>query len=238
MPDALPDSLIVFDLDGTLVDTIDDLAASANRLLAAHGHAPVDASTVRPMVGDGVAALVRRVLAHAGLAIDAAAATAAFAADYEGHAAEASRPFPGVVETLHRLRQGGWRLAVCTNKPAAAAARLLTALELAPLLAAIGGGDSFATRKPDPGHLLDTIRAAGGVPQRALLVGDHANDVLAARAASVPCIFARWGYGSPSMSAGCAAIADRVGQVPALASALLATATPASRSVPREAPRP
>ena len=214
--------LIVFDLDGTLVDTLDDLTASANRLLAVHGRAPVTPDIVRPMVGDGIPALVQRVLAHARLETDPSAAIRDFGEDYERNAAAASRPFAGVTQTLRRLHQEGWRLAVCTNKPEAAARVLLTALGLAPWLAAIGGGDSFPTRKPDPGHLLGTIRQAGGEPARAVLVGDHANDVAAARSAGVACIFALWGYGRAGMSEGSQASAETMAQVPALAEALLA----------------
>ncbi len=213
--------LLVFDLDGTLVDTLDDLTASANRLLAAHGQPPVTPRIVRPMVGDGIPVLVQRVLAQARLQTDQAEAVRTFAADYQRRAATASRPFARVDETLQQLHQQGWRLAVCTNKPEAAARALLTALGLARWLAATCGGDSFAVRKPDPGHLLGTIRRAGCEPARSVLVGDHANDVAAARGAGVACIFALWGYGHPGMSEGSQASAETMAQVPALAEALL-----------------
>ena len=219
------DRLIVFDLDGTLVDTIDDLTATANRLLAAHDRPPLAADAVRPMVGDGIAALVSRVLAYAGVATDAAAATSTFGADYEANAAAQSRLFPGVAATLLHLRRSGWSLAVCTNKPAAAARTLLAALEIAPLLAAVGGGDSFPARKPDPAHLLGTIAHAGATPSRAIMVGDHANDVAAARGAGVACIFALWGYGPSTMAAGSDARAETIVEVPALAGSLLARAS-------------
>lgn len=219
-PSALS-RLIVFDLDGTLVDTLADLTASANRLLAAHGRPPVAPGIVRPMIGCGIPALVQRLLAHAGLATEPAAAIQEFAADYGRNAAAASRPFAGVTQTLRLLHQEGWRLAVCTNKPEAAARALLTALGLGRWMAAVGGGDSFPTRKPDRGHLLGTIRQAGGEPARAVLVGDHANDVAAARSAGVACIFALWGYGPPGMSEGSQASAETMAQVPGLARALL-----------------
>ena len=218
------DRLIVFDLDGTLVDTLDDLTASANRLLAAHERPPLAADRVRPMVGDGIAALVRRVLADAGVETDEQAATAAFGADYEANAAVRSRLFPGVAATLLHLRRSGWSLAVCTNKPEAAARSLLATLDIAPLLAAVGGGDSFALRKPDPGHLLGTIARAGAAPSRAVMVGDHANDVMAARAAGVASIFALWGYGRPDMAAGADACAAGIAEIPELAGSLLARA--------------
>ncbi|WP_428392355.1 HAD-IA family hydrolase [Lichenicoccus sp.] len=215
------DRLIVFDLDGTLVDTLDDLTASANRLLATHDRLPIAAGRVRLMVGDGIAALVRRVLAYAKVDTDESAAMAAFGADYEANAAAQSRLFPGVAATLLHLRRRGFSLAVCTNKPVAAAQTLLAALEIAPLLAAIGGGDSFAGRKPDPAHLLGTVARAGGAPSRAIMVGDHANDVAVARACAMPCVFALWGYGPPDMAMGSNAQAETIVEVPALAERLL-----------------
>jgi phosphoglycolate phosphatase len=161
------------------------------------------------------------VLAHASLSVDEDKAIRSFAEDYGRNAANASRTFPGVSEVLAELHAAGWRLAVCTNKPEAAARTLLEALGIAPLLAAIGGGDSFATRKPDPGHLLGTIAAAGGSPARSLMVGDHANDVAAARGAEVASIFALWGYGQPAMAEGATARAEHVDEIPRLAHALL-----------------
>jgi phosphoglycolate phosphatase len=125
----------------------------------------------------------------------------------------------GGLDTLHAA---GWRLAVCTNKPQALAHTLLRALGLLDRFAAIGGGDSFPVRKPDPAHLLATLAAAGGDPAAAVSVGDHHNDVAAAAGAHIPCIFARWGYGSPAMGAGAAAQAAAFTEIPALATALLA----------------
>ena len=216
--------LVVFDLDGTLVDTLDDLTACANRLLVrlGRGRRALATGEVRPMVGDGVPALVRRVLAWAGPAdVDEAAAIRSFAGDYEERAAEASRAYPDAVETLSLLRNGGWRLAVCTNKPEVAARHLLAALGLAQFLDAVGGGDSFAARKPDPAHLLGTIARAGGDPARTVMVGDHRNDIAAANGAGVASIFAGWGFGPADMAAGSDARAEALPQIPALARSLL-----------------
>jgi len=212
---------IAFDLDGTLVDTLPDLAASLDRLAAAHGLAAgFSRAEVVAMVGDGTAALVRRAMAARGQAADDAA-IAAFVADYTDHVADSSTPFPGAAETLAALHGGGWRIAVCTNKPEAPAKKLLRAVGLDRWIAAIGGGDSFPVRKPDPAHLIATVREAGGEPARAVMVGDHQNDVLAASGAGLACIFAAWGYGLPSMAAGAAAVAERLAQVPGLAERLL-----------------
>jgi len=196
----------LLDLDGTLVDTVPDLAAALNRLMAAHGLAPFSLAETAAMVGDGVAKLVERAFAARGGRFDAAA-VAAYSADYSQHVAVESKLFPGVRETLDGLAKEGWRLAVCTNKPEVATRLLLTATGLAPLFSAVGGGDSFPTRKPDPAHLLATLRAAAGEPGAAVMAGDHRNDVLAARGAGVPCVFAAWGYGTPAMAEGAAAVA-------------------------------
>ncbi len=211
---------LVLDLDGTLVDTLPDLRASTNRLLAAHVLPPLTADEIRAMIGDGAKALVERALRARGRE-PVAADLEAFLADYGAHATEQSRPFPAVAETLAAARAGGWRLAVCTNKPVAPARLLFEVLGLFPLLDAIGGGDSFASRKPDPAHLLATIDAAGGDPADTVMVGDHRNDVAAATGAGIPVVFARWGYGTPDMAAGASAEADGFGEVPALAASLL-----------------
>jgi phosphoglycolate phosphatase len=211
---------LLLDLDGTLVDTVPDLSAALNRLMASRGLPPfTDAQTAR-MVGDGVAKLVERGFAAHGRVPDPAA-VAAFSADYAGCAAVASRLYPDVATTLAALAGEGWRLAVCTNKPEGAARSLLAAMGLTPLLAAVGGGDSFPVRKPDPEHLLATLRAAGGETAHAVMAGDHANDVAAARGAGVPCIFAAWGYGTQAMATGATAVARDMPEMGAIARRLL-----------------
>jgi phosphoglycolate phosphatase len=212
---------LLLDLDGTLVNSLPDLAAAANRLLRARGLAALSESEVATMVGDGVARLVERAFAARGATPDAGA-VAEFSADYLAHAADATRPYPGVTEGLRGLAAEGWRLAVCTNKLERAARALLATLGLAPLFAAIGGGDSFPVRKPDPAHLLATLRAAGGEPAHAVMAGDHANDVAAARGAGLPCVFAAWGYGPPAMAEGAAATASDFAELTVIARRLLA----------------
>ena len=197
---------LLLDLDGTLADTLPDLAASLNRLMRARGLPAFAPAEVAPMVGDGVARLVQRAFVARGQEADAAA-IAEYSADYAAHAADATQAFPGVAEGLRSMAEEGWRLAVCTNKPERAARSLLAALGLADYFAAIGGGDSFPVRKPDPAHLLATLKAAGGEVRGAVMTGDHANDVAAARGAGIPCIFAAWGYGRREMAADADAIA-------------------------------
>ena len=212
---------LLLDLDGTLVHSSPDLAAALNRLLAARGLAELTLAETEAMVGDGVAKLVERAFAARGRTPDAGA-VAEYSADYGVHAAVNTRPYPGVAEGLRSLAGDGWRLAVCTNKPEAAARSLLTTLGLAECFAAIGGGDSFPVRKPDPAHLLATLKQAGGDPALAVMAGDHANDVAAARRAGLPCVFAAWGYGPVSMAAGATAIAHDFPELAVIARRLVA----------------
>ena len=217
---------LLLDLDGTLVDSVPDLRAALNRLMRSRrmeppGEAAFSYAETAAMVGDGAAALVARAFAAKGASPDAAALDD-FLHDYGAHAAVETQIFPGVGATLNALAAAGWQMAICTNKPEAPARALLSALGLAESFVAIGGGDSFPVRKPDPAHLLATLASAGGDVSRTVMVGDHANDVLAARGAGVPCIFAAWGYGPLAMAAGSAAIAERFDQVPAIAERLLA----------------
>jgi phosphoglycolate phosphatase len=168
------------------------------------------------MIGDGVSVLVHRAFAARGGEPDGAA-MADFNRDYAAHVAKASQPFPGVPEFLRAAVASGWTMAICTNKPESAARALLETLGMLPMMGAVGGGDSFPVRKPDPAHLLATLRAAGGEPGRAVMVGDHANDVVAARGAGVKSVFVTWGYGPIAMAAGADAIAP---DLPALTAAI------------------
>jgi phosphoglycolate phosphatase len=211
---------MIFDLDGTLVDSVPDLAAAVNRLMAGRALAPFARPEVARMVGDGARVLLERAFAARGLASDEAA-LAAFLEDYGAHAAVETTPFPGVAETLEAFAAAGWRMAVCTNKPEAPARMLLAALGLDRHFAAVGGGDSFPVRKPDPGHLRATIAAAGGDLANCVMVGDHHNDILAAAGLDIPCIFAAWGYGPADTGAHAAATAAAFPELPAIAARLV-----------------
>ncbi len=186
---------LLLDLDGTLVDTVPDLLACLNRLMASRGLPALTTAEVIPMIGDGAAVLVRRAMAARGREATPDDQQTLLA-DYTANVADGSRLFPGVEPTLRAMAADGWRLAVCTNKPVVAARELLATLGVLELFAAVGGGDSYRTRKPDPQHLLSTLADAGGRADAAVMVGDHHNDVQAALGAGVPCIFAAWGYGA------------------------------------------
>jgi len=197
---------LLIDLDGTLVDSVPDLASCLNRLMAARGLPPFVLSEVAAMVGDGVRVLLERAfVAHGRQPVPRDLND--YMADYAEHLADETRPFPGAVAALERLRAAGWAVAVCTNKPEALALGVLTATGLAPLISAVGGGDRFPVRKPDPGHLLATLARAGGSKEAAVMAGDNRNDVLAASGAGIPSIFAAWGYGPPAMAEGADAVA-------------------------------
>jgi len=189
------EATLLLDLDGTLVDTVPDLLASLNRLAASRGLPEFTAAEITPMIGDGAAVLVRRAMAARGREATPGDLQALLD-DYTANVADGSRLFPGVEPTLRAMAAEGWRFAVCTNKPVVPARDLLASLGVLDLFAAVGGGDSYQTRKPDPKHLLATLADAGGRANAAVMVGDHHNDVQAAAGGGVPCIFAAWGYGA------------------------------------------
>ncbi len=184
----------VFDLGGTLVDSAQDLAASLDTLLARHGRAPLGLAATRRLIGNGVPALVAGGFAATGApAADLPALAAEFLAIYEPRIAEATRPYPGVVDALARLQADGHRLAVCTNKATGATLRLLDALDLSRFFAVVVGGDK-RPRKPDPDPLRRAIAWLGAAPAAALMVGDSEIDVATARAAGVPVVVVAYGY--------------------------------------------
>lgn len=188
---------VVFDLDGTLVDSAPDLMATLNRLLALRGLPPVPFSSARHLVGHGARRLLEHGFAEAGATWDEARAPAlfdAFVADYRAHIADATRPFPGAVEALERLTARGAILCVATNKSTDLSLALIAALNLGRHFAAVVGPDAVSARKPDGAHLREAVTMAGGDPARAIMVGDSAADTGAARDAPMPCIVVSFGY--------------------------------------------
>jgi len=193
----MPAPTIVFDLDGTLVDTAPDLIDTLNVILARHDVAPVDFDDARSMIGLGVKPLLVRGLASKGVQLPPDEIDRLFAEYldvYAAHIADRSRPFPGLESALDALAAQGCRLAVCTNKLEWLAVRLLNTLGLRPRFAAICGQDTFAMRKPDPDMLRLTIARAGGDTGHAVMVGDSMTDVATAQAAGLPVIAVDFGY--------------------------------------------
>lgn len=185
---------LVFDLDGTLVDSMPDLRAALNVMLAELRRREVTPNEVRSMIGDGARALVQRALAATGLVTDFAAAHRRFLQLYEAAPAKLSRLYPGVETTLESLRASGARLAICTNKPQSATLRVLEAFAIATHFDAVLGGDAVPFRKPDPRHLLSAIERLAATTSEAVMIGDNENDYAAARAAGIPIILMRYGY--------------------------------------------
>jgi len=188
---------IVFDLDGTLVDTAPDLIDSLNVLFAREGLTPIAIDQGRVLIGGGVKRLIERGLSLQGRTFKPADIDDLFrdyVAYYAEHIADRSRAFPGVESALDTLARRGDRFAVCTNKLAWLSVRLLDALGLSPRFAAICGQDTFGIQKPDPEILRRTVQAAGGALEAALMVGDSGTDIMAARAAGIPVVAVDFGY--------------------------------------------
>lgn len=213
----MPGFLLLFDLDGTLVDSVPDLRAALNELLRERGRPPLSPVDVRHMVGDGAPALVARALSASGADAADRSALPRFLELYEANATRLTRPYPGVPETLAALRRRGYGTAICTNKPQRATITVLHGLGLAALFDGVAGGDRFSVRKPDPGHLLRLIAELGGKPERTAMIGDNENDAAAADAAVLPLLLMRYGYArrDPATIAAEARL-DRFSELPAV----------------------
>jgi len=189
--------IIVFDLDGTLVDTAPDLIDSLNHSLAAGGANAADASNFRHYAGMGGRVMIERAYRAQQRHLPAAEhdrLQQLLLDHYWENIPGKSQPYPGVLDALTVLSQAGFRLAVCTNKPERFSIRLLEGLHMARRFSAICGADTFAFRKPDPRHLTETIAAAGGDPARAVMVGDSRTDIDTAKAAGIPVVAVDFGY--------------------------------------------
>src|SRR5579871_5570014 len=186
---------IIFDLDGTLIDTAPDLIATLNVVLSREGLPAVPEDEARTLIGRGARRMLERGLAMAGQAAnDIDRLYDDFITYYSDHLADRSRPFPGAEAALDILAERGCTFAVCTNKLEWLSVRLLTNLGLADRFAAICGQDTFGVQKPDPEALLGTLRRAGGSRELAVMVGDSQTDIATARAALVPVVAVDFGY--------------------------------------------
>jgi phosphoglycolate phosphatase len=189
--------MVVFDLDGTLVDTAPDLIEALNFVLRREGLPPVPLHSARNMIGAGARKLIERGLELEGRTMgvaDISRLTGDFIDYYAAHIADASRPFEGLENALDDLEAHGYRFAVCTNKLEWLSKRLLDQLGLSSRFAAICGADTFGISKPDPSILQQTIARAGGQLSQAIMVGDAGPDIGVARRAGVPVIGVEFGY--------------------------------------------
>lgn len=192
----LPDT-VIFDLDGTLVDSAPDLTAALNHTMRTIGLPGVAASEVRHMVGHGARALILNAVTAAGTTLDDAAFDAAFVTFidyYAEHVADATVPFPNVTGTLALLRERGVKLGVCTNKPQRLTDLLLDGLGMSHWFGAVIGADAVAEKKPHAGHLTATVGRLGGDLRRTVMVGDSQTDVDTARNAGTPVVAVSFGY--------------------------------------------
>jgi len=188
---------IVFDLDGTLVDTAPDLINALNFVLEREGLAPVPLHAARNLIGAGARRLIERGLELEGRNVslaELARLTADFVAYYAEHIADHSKPFDGLEAALDELAAGDYRLAVCTNKLEWLSKLLLERLKLSDRFSAICGADTFGVSKPDPSFLKQTVARAGGELASSVMVGDAGTDIGVARRAGVPVIGVAFGY--------------------------------------------
>ncbi len=189
--------LVVFDLDGTMIDTHADLIESLNHTISAAGLEPVTYEELTHLVGQGARVMIRRAFDLKKTPLednDLEPLFERFIAHYKAGMPGKSKPYPGFVDYLDRLKAAGMTVAVCTNKQETLALPLLEGLGLIDRFAAITGGDTFEFRKPDGRHILGTIERAGGDPARSIMIGDSVNDILAAHNAKVPSVAVTFGY--------------------------------------------
>ncbi|MEO0608483.1 MAG: HAD hydrolase-like protein [Pseudomonadota bacterium] len=193
---------LVFDLDGTLVETAPDLHAALNHTLATKGLGPVSLDSIRMMIGDGAKALIRKGLTHHQVTVDERDIEArlwpTFLEHYQAHITRFSQPFESCVDTLVGLRGDGANLVVCTNKAQDLAEQVLAGLGLDRHFSALIGGDALPFKKPDGRHILAAVAKGGGDEGRTIMIGDAWTDERAARDARLPFVFVSFGYGTLS----------------------------------------
>lgn len=221
---SLPFDAVVFDLDGTLVDTAPDLHAHLNEMLAHQGRPHLNLDEVRPMIGDGGRRLLQRGLEASGgmpEGFDLEALFIEFLQRYTAMPLRFGAIYEGVEDTLETFAQAGIKCGVCTNKPQAPADRLLAELGLDRHFPVVIGGDSLPVRKPHGGHIDTVLDRLGADPARAVMVGDSANDVLAAKASGVPCVLVSFGYTAiPARELGAARVIDHMSELAAVLAGL------------------
>ena len=219
-----PLSAVLFDLDGTLLDTVTDIASALNRALHEYACRSMAEGEVRRMIGRGAPILIERALASQGRAIDAAAQAAMVERFFHHYGAleemneDSAQPYAGAAELLHALHGAGLRTAVVTNKQHRFAAALLKRLRLSGWIDLVVGGDTCLRRKPDPQPLLFACDLLGVAPIESLMVGDSVNDVQAARAAGIPIVCVSYGYneGRDPRTLDCDLLIDSLAELPAL----------------------
>ena len=223
---------IVFDLDGTLVDSVPDLAGSLDSLMADKGLEAIGIAAARKLIGHGIPDLVRGALALRGVGWDGgqgAADIKRFTDIYAQRVSRETRPYADVEQTLSLLAREGWRMAVCTNKMERYARTIIRDLGLDAYFPVVAGPDTFGVGKPDPRHLLETAKAVGAAGP-VIFVGDSEVDIATAKAAGVPVVALSYGYSKAPL--GCLlpdALVDRFADLPAALNRILARSPPGQK---------
>ena len=209
---------VIYDLDGTLIDSARDMCVAVSSVLADHGLPPISDEEARLFMGEGSKMTMRRAFAKNGRTLDdaqASAVTREFVRYYEQDPVRYTTAFDGVAEVVKRLDRLGLKQGVCTNKFEKSARMILIGLKLMPPIADVAGADTFAVRKPDPGHILQLIDKIGGDRERAVMVGDSIHDVEAAHAGGLPAVLVSWGYtDKPAGELGADAVIDHFAALP------------------------
>jgi phosphoglycolate phosphatase len=188
---------IIFDLDGTLVDTAPDLINTLNHILEQENHPPAPEPLMRTMISEGARAMLVKGFELAGEQKSAEQfdeLTRRFIAHYADNIVHSSRPFEGVIKALDRLASNGHAMAICTNKTERLAKKLIESLAMDDYFRAIIGADTLEVKKPHPGHIWGTIEAIGASRDHAVMIGDSETDIRAAQAANIPVIAVNFGY--------------------------------------------
>ncbi|WP_419901313.1 HAD-IA family hydrolase [Kiloniella sp.] len=197
-------NVLVFDLDGTLINSAPDLALSLQKLLKSEGRREPDLAEVTNMIGDGATKLVERGYAATGEPLTQASLkekVEKFLAIYDENLAVETCLYPHVLETLIKLKAQGWRLVICTNKPYAPTVELIDIFKLDELFEKAVGGDSYSVKKPHAAHILNLLQEINVEADHAIMLGDGVNDVLAAQNAGIPSVLFTHGYGTDAARA-------------------------------------
>jgi len=219
---------VVYDLDGTLIDSARDMQLAVSNVLADHGLPPVTEDDVRIFMGQGSKVTMGKAFAKHGRMLDdgaLSAVTREFVRYYEADPVSNTTAFAGVAEVVARFARMGLRQGVCTNKFEKPSRMILEHLNLMPPISDVAGADSFPVRKPDPRHILMLIDRMGGDPARAVMIGDSTHDAEAARGAGIPAVLVSWGYTArPASELGADAVIDRFDALPQALERLAAAA--------------
>ena len=209
---------VIYDLDGTLIDSARDMSVAVSRVLADHELPPVTDQDVRIFMGQGSKVTMGKAFAKYGKSLDdeaLSAVTREFVRYYEADPISHTTAFAGVADVVATFARLGLKQGVCTNKFEKPSRMILEHLKLMPPIADVAGADSFPVRKPDPRHILMLLERMGGDPKRAVMIGDSTHDAEAARGAGIPAVLVSWGYtAKPASELGADAVIDRFDALP------------------------